>query len=152
MLFQSSSPDGPVLVSFSIAFLSLTLSLLECVCYVCVSDFVFCTSKNQSQIFIVFIIKQNMKLKTWSIGPFLSPPSSKMLASLNSQQSLRSTSQVAAHNVGDSGLIPGWGRSPGGGNGNPLQYSCLENFMDRGAQRCTVHRVAKSRTRLNDSY
>ena len=35
--------------------------------------------------------------------------------------------------AGDAGLIPGWGRSPGGGNGNPLQYSCLENPMDRGA-------------------
>ena len=45
----------------------------------------------------------------------------------------------------DTGLIPGWGRSPGGGHGNPLQYSCLENSMDRGAWRATVHRVAKRR-------
>ena len=45
--------------------------------------------------------------------------------------------------------IPGWGRSPGG-NGNPLQYSCLENPMDRGAWRATVHRVAKSQARLSD--
>ena len=43
------------------------------------------------------------------------------------------------------GLIPGLGRSPGGGNGNPLQYSCLENPVDRGAWRATVHEVAKSR-------
>ena len=42
-------------------------------------------------------------------------------------------------NAGDVGLIPGSGRSPGGGNGNPLQYSCLENPMDRGAWRGTVH-------------
>ena len=42
-------------------------------------------------------------------------------------------------NVGDMGSIPGWGRSPGGGNGNPLQYSCLENPMDRGAWCATVH-------------
>ena len=49
-------------------------------------------------------------------------------------------------NAGDAGLIPGSGRSPGGGNGNPLQYSCLENPMDRGAWRATVHGVAKSRT------
>ena len=48
----------------------------------------------------------------------------------------------------DEGSIPGWGRSPGGGHGNPLQYSCLENPMDRGAWRATVHWVAKSRTRL----
>ena len=46
----------------------------------------------------------------------------------------------------DSGSIPGSGRSPGEGNVNPLQYSCLENFMDRGAWRATVHGVAKSQT------
>ena len=46
----------------------------------------------------------------------------------------------------DQGLIPGSGRSPGEGNGNPLQYSCLENSMDRGAWRATVHGVAKSQT------
>ena len=50
--------------------------------------------------------------------------------------------------TGDSGSIPGLGRSPGGGNGNPLQYSWLENSMDRGAWRATVQRVAKSRTWL----
>ena len=49
-------------------------------------------------------------------------------------------------NAGDAGLIPGSGRSPGGGNGNPLQYSCLENPMDRGAWGATVHGVAKSQT------
>ena len=46
----------------------------------------------------------------------------------------------------DAGSIPGSGRSPGGGNGNLLQYSCLENPMDRGAWQATVHRVSKSRT------
>ena len=46
------------------------------------------------------------------------------------------------------GSIPGLGRSPGGGHSNPLQYPCLENPMDRGAWQATVHRVAKSRTRL----
>ena len=46
-------------------------------------------------------------------------------------------------NAGNAGLIPGSGRSPGEGNGNPLQYSCLENPMDRGAWWATVHRVAK---------
>ena len=52
-------------------------------------------------------------------------------------------------NVGkarDAGLIPGLERSPGGGNGNPLQYSCLGNFMDRGAWRARVHGVTKSWT------
>ena len=45
--------------------------------------------------------------------------------------------------VGDVGSIPGWGRFPGEGNGNPLQYSCLGNAMDRGAWQATVHEVAK---------
>ena len=51
-----------------------------------------------------------------------------------------------ACNVGNWGSIPGYGRSTGEGNGNPLQYSCLKNSMDRGAWQATVHGVAKSRT------
>ena len=51
-------------------------------------------------------------------------------------------------NVRDLSLIPEWGRSPGEGNGNPLQYSCLENFMDRGARWVTVHAVTKNQTQL----
>ena len=51
-----------------------------------------------------------------------------------------------AGEVRDVGLILGLGRSPGGGNGNPLQYSCLEDPMDRGDWRATVHRVTKSQT------
>ena len=58
--------------------------------------------------------------------------------------------KASAHNVGDLGSIPGLGRSPGEGNSNPLQYSCLENPMDGGAWWATVHGVAKSRTRLSD--
>ena len=50
--------------------------------------------------------------------------------------------------IREPGLIPGWGRSPGGGHGNPLQYSCLENPMDRGAWGAVVHRVTKSWTWL----
>ena len=53
-----------------------------------------------------------------------------------------------AGDVRDADSIPGSGKSPGGGNGNPLRYSCLENPMDRGAWWATVHRVTKSRTRL----
>ena len=53
-------------------------------------------------------------------------------------------------NAGDSGLIPGWGRSPGEGNSNPLQYSRLENPMDGGAWQATVYGAAKSRTRLSN--
>ena len=52
--------------------------------------------------------------------------------------------------AGDLSSIPGLGRSPGKGNGNPLQCSCLENPMDRGAWRATVYGVAKSRTRLSN--
>jgi len=55
-----------------------------------------------------------------------------------------SDGKESACNAGDPGLIPESGRSPGEGNGNPLQYSSLENFMDRGAWRATVHGVAKS--------
>ena len=51
-----------------------------------------------------------------------------------------------ACNAGDLGLIPGLGRSPEGGHGNPLQYFCLENPMDRGAWQATVHGVTKSWT------
>ena len=58
--------------------------------------------------------------------------------------------KASACNVGDLGSIPGLGRSPGEGNGNPLQYSCLENPMDGGAWWATVHGVPKSGTRLND--
>ena len=53
-----------------------------------------------------------------------------------------------AGDVRDAGSIPRSGRSPGGGHGNPLQCSCLENPMDRGAWWATVHRVAKNRTEL----
>ena len=55
-----------------------------------------------------------------------------------------SDGKQSAFNVGDLGSLPGSGRSPGEGNGNPLQYSCLENPMDRGAWWDTVHGVSKS--------
>ena len=53
-----------------------------------------------------------------------------------------------AGDIRDRSSIPGSGRSPGGGHGNPLQYSCLENPMDRGAWWATVHKDCKSRTQL----
>ena len=55
-----------------------------------------------------------------------------------------------ACDIGDPGLVPGLGRSSGEGKSNPLQYSCLEDPMDRGAWRTIVHGVSKSRTRLSD--
>ena len=53
---------------------------------------------------------------------------------------------AGVRDVRDEGSIPGSGRFPGRGHGNPLQYSCLENPMDRGARKATVYRVAKSQT------
>ena len=63
-----------------------------------------------------------------------------------------SNSKESACNAGVSGLIPGSGRPPGEGNGNPLQYSCLENPMDRGAWQATVHGVTNSWTELSDYH
>ena len=61
-----------------------------------------------------------------------------------------SDGKASACNAGDLGSIPGLGRSPREGNGNSLQYSCLENSMDRETLSATVHGVAKSRTRLSN--
>ena len=75
---------------------------------------------------------------------------------LESQKTGMITSQYSsvgkefACSAGDLGSIPGLGRSPGEGNGNPLQYPCLENLMDRGTWWIAVHGVAKSRARLSD--
>ena len=61
-----------------------------------------------------------------------------------------SDGKASAYNAEDLGSIPMSGRSPGEGNGNPLQYSCLENPVDRGAWWAAAHRVTKSRARLSD--
>ena len=61
-----------------------------------------------------------------------------------------SDGKASAYNAGDQGSIPGLGRSPGEGDGTPLQYSCLENPRDGGAWWAAAHGVAKSRTRLSD--
>ena len=61
-----------------------------------------------------------------------------------------SDGKASVYIVGDPGSILGLGRSPGEGNGNPLQYYCLENPMDRGAWWAIAHGVAKSRTQLSD--
>ena len=55
---------------------------------------------------------------------------------------------ASAGDIRDMGLIPGSGSSPGGGNGNSSQYSCLKNPIDRGVRQATVHRVTKSQTQL----
>ena len=61
-----------------------------------------------------------------------------------------SDGKASAYNAGDLGLTSGSGRSPGEGNGDPLQYSCLGNPMDGGAGQATVHGVTKSQTRLSN--
>ena len=61
-----------------------------------------------------------------------------------------SDGKESAYKVGDPGSIPGLGRSPGNGNGNPVQYSCLENSMDRGSWSAIVYGVIESQTRLRD--
>ena len=66
-----------------------------------------------------------------------------MIKYFNIMAKYSSVGKESACNVGDLGLIPGLGRSPGEGNGNPLQYSCLENPMDRGAWWATVHGIAR---------
>ena len=63
-----------------------------------------------------------------------------------------SDGKESACNVGDLGLVLGSGRSPEEGNGNPLQYSCLENSMDRGAWQATVRGVTKNWTQLRDEH
>ena len=70
--------------------------------------------------------------------------------SLKNVQIGSSEVKASAYNVGDLASIPGSGRSPGEGNGNPLQYSCLENPMDGEAWWATVHGITKSQTRLSD--
>ena len=68
----------------------------------------------------------------------------------DNKESACSDSKESACNAGDLGSIPGLGRSPGGGHGNPPQYSCLENPMDRVVWQTTVRRVTKSWSRLSD--
>ena len=75
------------------------------------------------------------------------PPSLGLMSNYTSQVDKKNLSANAG-DARDTGSIPGLGRSPGGGHGNSLQYSCLESLMDRGARQATVHRVAQSRTWL----
>ena len=77
-------------------------------------------------------------------------PEQHMIPILPSSLLGSSDGKESACSEGDVGLIPGSGRSPGKGHGNPLQYSCLENPMDRGAWQDTVYRVPKSQTGLSD--
>ena len=104
----------------------------------------------------------NILLVCWvTLGKFINLSEAQLLQLVNSLVIIRllqrlmvfpggSEVKASACNAGDLGSIPGSGRSPGEGNGNPLQYSCLENPMDRGAWWATVHGVTKSWTRLSN--
>jgi len=88
--------------------------------------------------------RKKNKLRRWSLLAFYAdvvPPQVALVVK---------NPPVIARNLRDAGSVLGSGRCPGGGNGTPLYYSCLENPMDRGAQRATVCRVVKSRTRWSD--
>ena len=96
--------------------------------------------KNPCFLFFYYVIKEYTKFPSRPKQCHRGPP-----------QLLSSKEFIC--NAGDSGdmaLVPGLGRSPGGVHGNPLQYSCLENPMDRGAWWATVHRVSKYQTQLSD--
>ena len=97
----------------------------------------------------------SLQQEYWSRLPFL-PPTDHIILEVFTVTHLSSvalhgmTCKESACNAEDAGSIPGSGRSPGGGNGNPLQYACLKNPMDRGAGWAIVHRVAVSQTQLSD--
>ena len=118
---------------------------------------------DSSLIFHIRLIPQlDLKCGLWFITPCVSPSTLNIGFHFHSRiywffstffhQGFPSGSdgKASACNVGDLGSIPGSGRSPGEGNGNPLQYSCLENSMDGGAWWATVHGVAKSWTWVSD--
>ena len=87
----------------------------------------------------------------WDYGPpYSQRPVSVPVLPVLPDRSVGKESACSAGDIGDRGSIPGPGRSPGEGNGNPLHYSCLENPMDRGAWRAAVHGVTKSLTRVSD--
>ena len=114
-----------------------------------------------SRFIIAFLPRRNHLLVLWLQSPsavILEPKKIKSVTVFVSSPIYLPwrTSLVAqmlkrlAYSAGDLGLITGSGKSSGEGNGNPLQYSCLENPMDRGAWWTTVHGVAKSQTWLSD--
>ena len=85
----------------------------------------------------------------WGAGSWTQPWSPRLLPTWASQVALV-VKNPPAGDFRTMGSRPGLGRSPGGEHGNPLQHSCLENSMDRGAWRATVHKVTKSQTQLSD--
>ena len=108
------------------------------------SDFSFCNFHISSCIFpflfrevpLTFLVKPMLNSFSFCLSDFPGGSDGK----------------ASACNAGDLGSIPGLGMSPGEGNGNPLQYSCLENSKDRGDWQAIVHAVTKSQTWLNDLH
>ena len=92
---------------------------------------------------------QNWHLYLWHICSSMSYIYLFLQLEQLSNSTIGSDGKVSACNVGDSGSIPGLGRSPGEGNGNPWQYSCLEKSKDRAPGQATVHGVIKSQTWLS---
>ena len=88
--------------------------------------------------------------REWQPTPVVLPPSKKRGSKKYRGFPCSSLSKESSCSAGDLGSIPGLGRSPGEGNGNPLQYPCLENLMDRGAWWAAVHEVTKSLAWLSD--
>ena len=86
--------------------------------------------------------------KMWVMTDFPDDPLVKIPLPLQDSFPGSSVGKESTYNAGDLGSIPGLGRFSEKGHGNPLQYSCLENPMDRGAWHSTVHRVIKSQTQL----
>ena len=98
----------------------------------------------------IFLV-EDMAWKSGDSGILLSQHKTSISTVKSPQEEIK-VSTIKVCNAGDLGSIAGLGRSPGEGNGNPLQYSCLENPMDRGAWWATVHGVTKSQTQLSDFH
>ena len=131
--------DGQVLTSLQICLLELSVTERGCWSLKLKNGFVYPLS---SLSFCLMCCCSFVRHTQWRLLNWLSP-----LWSTGASLVVQLESACSA---GDLGSIPGLGRYPGDRNGNPLQYSCLENSMDRGAWQATVHGVAKSRTRLSD--
>ena len=124
------------------------LIILERTCFTMLNRYNVNRHLCSVQIFILFtynlvlLISYTTEFSLWfsSENYFISLVIFSMI-----QKFSNSVDKESSCNAGDPGSIPGWGRSPGEGNGNPLQYYCLENPMDRGAWWATVHGAARVR-------